>query len=95
MSDRHSFTANNFPPDHFKVDVVTGEETISEPYAFDVVVTSDEVTRLAVGQRAVFSWNIGTAPRAFYGVLAAIKLEAIHEVTPRSARYHMHLVPRL
>jgi type VI secretion system secreted protein VgrG len=100
MSDLYTFTVDGFPPDHFKVHVFTGRETISEPYAFDVVVTSDltddeEVERLALGQRAVLSWNIGMAPRAFYGIVAAVKLEEIHEAAPRSARYHMRLVPRL
>lgn len=99
MSDLYSFTVDGFPSDHFKVHVFTGRETISEPYAFDVVVTSDgteeEVERLALGQRAVLSWDVGTAPRAFHGILAAITLEEIHEAAPRSARYKMRLAPRL
>lgn len=100
MSDLYSFTVDGFPPDHFQVHVFTGKETISEPYAFDVVVTSDasddeEVERLALGQRAVLSWGVGTTPRAFYGIIAAVELEEIHEAPPRSGRYRMRLVPRL
>lgn len=51
--------------------------------------------RLARGQRAVLSWNVGTSPRAFYGLIAAVELEEIHEAPPRSGRYRMRLVPRL
>ncbi len=41
MSDHYSFTVDGFPADHFQVHVFTGQETISEPYTFDLVVTSD------------------------------------------------------
>ena len=100
MSDHYSFTVDGFPSDHFEVHVFTGKETLSEPYAFDVVVTSDasedeEVERLALGRRAVLSWKIGAAPRAFHGLLASVELEEIHEAEPRSGRYRMRLVPRL
>ena len=100
MSDHYSFTVDGFPPDHFQVHVFTGKETLSEPYAFDIVVTSDatddeEVERLALGQRAVLAWTVGTTPRAFYGILASVELEEIHEAPPRSGRYRMRLVPRL
>jgi type VI secretion system secreted protein VgrG len=100
MSDLYTFTVDGFPSDHFQVHVFTGKETISEPYAFDLVVTSDatddeEVERLALGQRAVLSWTVGASPRAFYGLIAAVELEEIHEAPPRSGRYRMRLVPRL
>ncbi len=100
MSDHYSFTVEGFPPDHFKVHLFTGKEALSEPYAFDIVVTSDasedeEVERLALGRRAVLTWNVGAAPRAFHGLLASVELEEIHEAEPRSGRYRMRLVPRL
>ncbi|MEP7126210.1 MAG: contractile injection system protein, VgrG/Pvc8 family [Byssovorax sp.] len=100
MSDLYTFTVEGFPADHFQVHVFTGKETISAPYAFDIVVTSDasddeEVERLALGQRAVLSWTVGTAPRAFHGLISAVELEEIHEAPPRSGRYRMCLVPRL
>ena len=100
MSDLYTFTVDGFSTEHFKVHVFTGRETVSDTYAFDVVVTSngtdEEVERLALGQRAVLSWNIaGSAARAFYGILAAVQLEEIHETSPRTGRYHMRLVPRL
>ncbi len=100
MSDLYNFTVDGFPADHFKVHVFTGKEALSEPYVFDLIVTSDatedeEVERLALGQRAVLSWTVGTTPRAFYGILAAVELEEVHEAPPRSGRYRMRLVPRL
>ena len=100
MSDLYTFTVDGFSSDHFKVHVFTGRETLSDLYAFDIVATSDgtdeDVERLALGQRAVLSWNVGgTSPRAFYGILAAVQLEEVHETAPRAARYRMRLVPRL
>jgi hypothetical protein len=94
------FTVDSLPPDHFKVHVFTGKEALSEPYAFELVVTSDatrdeEIERLALGQRAVLSWTLGESRRAFHGVLAAVELEEIHEAPRRAARYRMRLVPRL
>jgi uncharacterized protein involved in type VI secretion and phage assembly len=54
MSDHYVFTVDGLPSDHFKVHVFTGKEALSEPYAFDLVVTSDatrdeEIERLALG----------------------------------------------
>ena len=99
MSELYTFTVDGFPADHFKIHVFTGREAISEPYIFDLVVTTNgtdaDVERSALGQRAVLSWNIGMAPRAFYGILAAVELEEIHEAAPRAGRYRMRLVPRL
>ncbi|MEO7331674.1 MAG: type VI secretion system tip protein TssI/VgrG [Minicystis sp.] len=100
MSELYTLTIDGFPPDHFKVHSFTGREKLSEPYAFDVVVTSDaesdeDVERLALGQRAVLSWSIGMVPRAFHGVLAAAELVEIHEAAPRAGRYRLRLVPRL
>lgn len=99
MSDHYSFTVDGFPPDHFKVHVFTGKETLSDLYSFDLVVTSgaagdEEVERRALGQRAVLAWSVG-APRAFHGFIASVELEEIHEAEPRSGRYRMRLVPRL
>lgn len=37
MSDLYSFNVDGFLPDHFTIHVFTGKETISEPYAFDIV----------------------------------------------------------
>ena len=72
---------------------------MSEPYAFNVVVTAEtaadeEVERLALGRRAVFTWGVGKAPRAFYGVVAAVRLEDVHQ-THGSVQYHVRFVPRL
>lgn len=100
MTDTYSFTVEGFPVDHFQVHVFTGKETISEPYAFDIAVTSDasddeEVERLALGQRAVLAWTVGVRPRAFHGLIAAVELEELHEAPPRAGRYRMRLVPRM
>src|SRR5512132_3217369 len=99
MSELYTFTVDGFPADHFKVHAFTAREAVSEPYVFDLVVTTNgtdaDVERIALGQRAVLSWNIGMAPRAFHGILAAVELEEIHEAAPRAGRYRMRLVPRL
>ena len=90
MSELYTFTVDGFPSDHFTVHAFTGRETISEPYVFDLVVTSNatdaDVERMALGQRAVLSWSIGMTPRAFYGILAAVEFEEIHESVPRGGR---------
>lgn len=95
----YRFVIDGFDSDHFRVHAFTGREALSEPYSFDVVVTAEtaadeEVERLALGQRAMLTWNVGAAPRAFRGVVAAVRLEEVHELR-RSVQYHVRFVPRL
>jgi type VI secretion system VgrG family protein len=70
------------------------------PYSFDVVTTvttdsDEELERLALGQRAAFVWKTDKGERAFYGVVAAVRLARVHEIAPRSIQIHVRLVPRL
>jgi type VI secretion system secreted protein VgrG len=93
------FTIDGFDAGHFRVHAFAGREALSEHYTFDVVLTCDtqtdeEVERLALGRRAVLTWTIGKAPRAFYGVVAAVRLEEVHD-SHGSAEYHVRFVPRL
>ena len=99
-SDLYHFTIEGFPAGHFHVESLVGREAISEPYTFDVVATvetpeDEEVERLALGRRACLVWNVGKGERAFYGVVAAIRLERVHESGTRHVQYHLRLVPRL
>ena len=73
---------DGFAPDHFRVRSFTGKEAVSEAYSFDLVVTCDAesnaVERTALGQRAVLVFNVGEAPRAFYGIIASMRLDEVH-----------------
>ena len=55
MSELYTFTVDGFPADHFKVHAFTAREVISEPYVFDLVVTTNgtdaDVERIALGQQ--------------------------------------------
>jgi uncharacterized protein involved in type VI secretion and phage assembly len=69
MRDLYTLTVDGFPSDHFQIHAFSGKEALSEPYAFDLIVTSaatdgEEVERLALGQRAVLSCTVGATPRA-------------------------------
>jgi type VI secretion system secreted protein VgrG len=101
-TDLYHITIDGFPAAHFRVESFAGKEAISKPYSFDVVVTAEsasgddeEIERLALGQRACLVWNVGSHERAFYGVIANVRLERVHDVSPRSVQYHLRFVPRL
>ncbi|HEY4120582.1 MAG TPA: type VI secretion system tip protein TssI/VgrG [Byssovorax sp.] len=75
-----------------------GRERLSEAWSFDVIVTVDaanslEVTTLA--QRALLTLGIGATERAFYGVVAAVRLREVHPTSPPRATYEVRVVPRL
>jgi len=93
-------TVQGFPADHFRVESIHGKETISEPWSFDVAATvesaaDEDIERLALGQRACLVWDVGKGERAFYGVVAAVRLERVHEAGTRRVQYHLRIVPRL
>ena len=94
----YQLSIDGFPEGHFRVHSFTGKETISEAYSFEIVVTceasSDDVERAALGQRAVRLLNVGEAQRAFYGIVASVRLVQVHAVD-RSIKYHVRVVPRL
>ncbi len=93
----YQLTVDSFAPDHFRVHELTGKETISEAWSFDVVVTADAgdpTERSALGQRAVLLFNVGEAQRAFYGVVEKVRVAQAHR-TQGAIKYHLRLVPRL
>ncbi|APR86240.1 VgrG protein [Minicystis rosea] len=94
----YQLSIDGFPREHFRVHSLTGKETISEAYSFEIIVTcepgGDEVERTALGQRAVLLFNVGEEQRAFYGVVASVRLTQVHAVD-HTVKYHVRLVPRL
>ena len=99
-SNPFHLTVDGFPADHFRVESFVGHEVISLPYSFEVVATvetpsDEELERLALGQRAVFTWDVGKGERAVYGVVAAVRLAEVHDAGTRSVQYHLRVVPRL
>src|SRR3954466_16172189 len=75
----YQLSVDGLPGDYFRVQAFKGRETISEAYSFEIIAIArasadDEVERTALGQKATFTWNIGKTPRAFYGVVAAVRL---------------------
>jgi uncharacterized protein involved in type VI secretion and phage assembly len=89
---------DGFPGGHFRVESLVGKETLSEAYAFDVVVTcaasADPLERAALGRRAVLVLNVGAGPRAFYGLVRSVRVDEAH--APHEAvKYILRVVPRL
>ena len=94
----YQLSVAGFDPDHFRVHSLTGKEAISSTWSFDVVVTGDAggdaVEQTALGQRATLLFNVGETQRAFYGIVAAVRLAQAHAVD-HSIKYHLRVVPRL
>ncbi len=93
----YQLTVDGFTDDHFRVHAFTGRETLSDIYSFDIVATTrgaDEIERLTPGLRVAFLWNVGQAQRAFYGILASVRLAGVDE-TSGSVKVQLRLVPRL
>ena len=63
-----------------------------------IVVTCEPgdnlVEQTALGQRASLVFNVGETPRAFYGIVAAVRLAEVH-AAEASTKYLVRLVPRL
>ncbi len=99
-ADVYHLVVEGLPAGRFRVESFAGRETLSEPYSFDVVATvesaaDEEIERLALGQRASLVWNASQRERAFYGVIASVRLDRVHDAGPRSLLYHLRFVPRL
>jgi type VI secretion system VgrG family protein len=95
----YALAIDGFDDGHFRVHSFTGREVLSEPYAFDIVVTAaseagEDVERLSLAQRGIFSWNLGGAVRAFYGVVARARHQGDHE-SHHATQYAIQIVPRL
>jgi type VI secretion system secreted protein VgrG len=93
----YQLSVDGFAAGHFRVHSLKGNETISEAWWFDVVVTApagDDVERGALAQRATLIFNVHEDARAFYGVVSSVRLAEVHAVD-RVVQYVVRLVPRL
>jgi uncharacterized protein involved in type VI secretion and phage assembly len=94
----YQLSVDGFDPGHFRVHSFTGKETISSIWSFDLVVTGDAggdaVEQTALGKRATLLFNVGDAQRAFYGIVASVRVAQAHQVD-HSIKYHVRVVPRL
>jgi type VI secretion system secreted protein VgrG len=94
----YQLAVRSLPSGHFTVHSFRGREALSKLYAFDINVTcstSDETTeRLSLGQPAVLVSRVGTAPRAFHGIIARVDALGAREVRDRH-ELRMRLVPRM
>ena len=74
----YQLSVDGFASDAFRVHSFTGKEAMSEAWSFDVVATADAggdvVEQTALGQRATLLFNVGESQRAFYGIVAAVRL---------------------
>lgn len=74
-----------------------GKEAISDAWHFDVTVSgaaSEAVEHLALGQRATLTLDLGDHTRAFYGVVASVRVDEAHAID-RETKYVVRVVPRL
>jgi type VI secretion system secreted protein VgrG len=93
----YQLLVDGFPAGFFRVHSFTGKEALSSAYAFDIVATGDagdEIERRALGQRATLLFNVGPSQRAFYGILAAVRVAGVH-AAEHAVKLHIRLVPRL
>lgn len=89
MRTPYQLHVDGFADDHFRVHSFRGKETLSEAWSFDLVVTAeagDVVEQAALGQRAVLLFNVAGEQRAFYGVVAAVRLTQAHRATDWGGR---------
>src|SRR5262245_21610335 len=95
----YRFAAMPFPPGHFIVHAIRGREALSRRYAFDVTVTTkafptEDLARLALGQRAALIMSVGGPTRVVPGVVARVRSDGVrphHE----AAQFTLRLVPSL
>src|SRR5688500_9854244 len=94
----YTFTIDGVDGAYFTVRSFTGTETMSNLYSFKLLLSgpaaaTDEIERTILGQRGTFTWLLGSEPRAFYGVVAAVRV-----IGPRDGKhtaYEVEFVPRL
>ena len=71
---------------------------MSHAYWFDVVVTAspggDNVEQTALRKRARLVWHVGPSERAFYGILASVRVDPLGDAEG-NLKYRLRLVPRL
>jgi type VI secretion system secreted protein VgrG len=80
-----------------RVHSLHGKEALSAAWHFDIVASGasgEEAERVALGQRATLISDLGDKTRAFYGVVAAVKVDEVHAID-REVKYVFRIVPRL
>jgi type VI secretion system secreted protein VgrG len=96
----YQLAVDGLATNYFDVHRLKGKEAISEAYSFEVVVTGPEgsgdedVERVALGQRATLTFNIGKTPRVFYGVVAAVRVIGARDAGRRT-EYELTVAPQL
>ncbi|MFO0614802.1 MAG: type VI secretion system tip protein TssI/VgrG [Polyangiaceae bacterium] len=83
---------------------IRGTEHLNDAWRFDLDVTAaadgPDIEQAALGSRATLILNVGDQPRAFYGVVSAVRLEEAYTLpttdgSSRGAlRYRLRVVPR-
>lgn len=98
MAIPYQLSVDGFAGDLLRVQSFTGTEALSEAWELDVIAVApagqEEVEQTALGRRAVLTFHVGPEPRAFYGVVAAVRLTAVDSVDQR-LQYVVRVVPRL
>ena len=88
---------NGLAPDTFSIVSFRGREAMSSAYSFRIVaaatVDGDEIEQRALGQSAILMWTVGSSIRAFYGVIASLRVGA--SLDAGRAACQVHFVPRL
>jgi uncharacterized protein involved in type VI secretion and phage assembly len=88
-----------FPRSFFWVHELVGEEALSQPFHFEIVVTTETtldgvLERALVGQRATLVMKVGPVARVIQGLVGSITVVNRHPANDRTI-YRMRLVPRL
>lgn len=95
-SPPYEIMVDGFSADHFRVHSLHGKEALSEAWSFDVTVTGEEgegAERATLGQRATVVFNVGPAPRVFYGIVKGAELLEVHHAD-HSQKLRLRVVPR-
>ncbi|MFO0551657.1 MAG: type VI secretion system tip protein TssI/VgrG [Polyangiaceae bacterium] len=75
---------------------IHGTEQLNEAWRFDVNVTAagdgPDIEQAALGSRATLTLNTAEQPRAFYGIVSAVRLEEV--LADGAVRYTLKVVPR-
>lgn len=92
------FAVKGLEASYFTVRSFEGRETLSEAYSFKVLASAragatDQIEQIALGQSAVFTWDVGGEERAFYGIVAGVRVAGRRD-GDRTA-YRFQLVPRM
>jgi uncharacterized protein involved in type VI secretion and phage assembly len=96
--DPYHLTVEGFDADILRIKWLKGREAMSEAYAFRLAITTDssfdgDVERTLLGRRAVMTWHVGKTVRAFYGLIASVRVGRVFD--HRFTEHRVEFVPRL